>query len=328
MCNKRDSKYNKLKVLFLNLLSVAFKIISFINLKFRSINKKKYDNVYIISVDNLSFGGTGKTPLVIKIGKELKERGIDFCLITRGYKSIFEKRGVKVKDIHSLAEIGDEAALFRHYFPNTNIYIGKNRYKSIELAIKEKNKIIILDDGFQTTGLLKDLKIMLLNPAHEYYYLRNFKFLIKEEDIIINLNREFGKKNRDYEYNFSIEGIYDQKGNKILVSEIKKGVIGFSALGDNNRFKQTLKYLKLDLINFYEYQDHFSYTKEILNDLDKIRIKNNSSYLICSEKDFIKIKELNIADIPLIYVKNSIELNLNLAEKIVRYAEKKGIIKT
>ncbi len=294
-------------------------------MKLKAINSKRYDNAYIISVDNLAFGGTGKTPLVIKIGKDLNKKRINFCIITRGYKSKFEKKGIKVTNRHSISDIGDEAALFRHYFPKNDIYIGKNRFKSIENAIKDNNKIIILDDGFQTSGLFKDFKIMLLNPNHKYYYLRNFKFFKNNEDIVFYLNEENNKSDTSYTYHFDVEGLYNQKGLRIINPETENGIIGFSALGDNKRFKQTLIDLNLNIIDFQEYNDHYPYTKEIINKLNNKRKNGNYSFLICSEKDFIKIKELNLINIPLIYIKNSIKLSLNLTEKIIQDAEKKHI---
>jgi tetraacyldisaccharide 4'-kinase len=277
---------------------------------------------------------------VIKIGKDLIKRDIDFCIITRGYKSKYEDTGVKVNSSHSIEDIGDEASLFRHYFPNKDIYIGKNRIKSIKQAIANMNKFIILDDGFQTGGVYKDMKIMLLNSVHKYYYLRNFKFLIREEDIVFNLehkpcedntvnktvNKILNKKTNTYK--FSIEGLYDKDERNIKKTDIKDEIIGFSALGDNERFKQTLIDLGLNLVDFHEYKDHHSYSSKILQDLNKIRINKKCSHLICSEKDYIKIKNLNLTNIPLIYVKNSIQLNLNLIEIIIEDAEKKGIIKT
>jgi len=313
-----------IKLFLLNTVSVLFKTISFINLKLKSLKEKKYKNTYIISVDNISFGGTGKTPLVIKIGRELKRRNIKFSIITRGYKSKYEKTGIKVTDSHGIEDIGDEALLFRKYFPDTDIYIGKNRKKSIEKSINNNNRIIILDDGFQTKDVHKDLKIMLLNPKHKYYYLRNFKFLIKKEDIILTMSENL---KIDNSYNFVVDGIYDTD-EKQLKNISNKRVIGFSALGDNDRFKKTLKKQKFKIINFKSYNDHFSYNNKVLKHLNDMRKESNCSYLICSEKDFIKIKNLNLTNIPLIYIKNRIQLNINLVEIIIRNAEKKGIIKT
>ena len=107
-----------------------------------------------------------------------------FAIISRGFKSEYENKNVKVKPYHKVKEIGDEAKLLKKKFPEQDIYIGKNRKISIQKAIQDKNKIIILDDGFQTTNIFKDIKIMLFNPEHPYYYLRNFKFLAKNEDFI------------------------------------------------------------------------------------------------------------------------------------------------
>ena len=315
---KTYSKLNKILIFLLNLVSIVFKTISLFNLKIKTLNKKEYKAAFIISVDNLSFGGTGKTPLVIKIGEELKKREIKFAIVTRGYLSKFENTSFLINSNQNSKEIGDEAKILKNRFPNQDIFIGKKRHTSIKKAIENKNKIIILDDGFQSTDIYKNCTIMLLNPEHPYYYLRNFKFLIRKENFILlyDSSSKYGT------YKFEHMNFYNKNGK---ITDIKESpLIGFSALGDNSRFKKSLS--KFNLIEFRGYRDHFLYTQNIINGLNILRINKKADYLVCTEKDSVKLINLNLDDIPLIYSKNIIIFNSILISSILKHAKKENFI--
>ncbi|UCH93298.1 MAG: tetraacyldisaccharide 4'-kinase [Candidatus Aminicenantes bacterium] len=324
---KGNSPVHRLTTWLLNAVSIIFKTLSLINLKRKSLRQKRYPEALIISIDNLSFGGTGKTTLVIEIGKYLEKEHIKFAVVTRGYKSKLETPGAAVQPNHSIEDIGDEAKLFKHRFPQQDIYVGKNRQISIEKAINDNNKIILLDDGFQTTNIYKDIKIMLFNPRHPYYFLRNFKFLLKKEDYVF-----FYRYNGPYpfdgpncgSYDFQLERFYSPGGKAIDIGNAS--LMGFSALGDNLRFKNDLSLFPLK--EFKGYSDHHFYTEADIKRLNQLRIQKKADYLVCTEKDFMKIKHLDLTQIPLIYTQNSIKFSFDLMECIWKYAEKKDKIET
>jgi len=325
---KGNSPVHPLTAWLLNAVSTIFKTLSLINLKRKSLRQTKYPEALIISIDNLSFGGTGKTTLVLEIGKYLAAKNIKFAVVTRGYKSTLENQGAAVQPHHDVNQVGDEAALFKHRFPHRDIYVGKNRKTSIEKAIANANKIILLDDGFQTTNLYKDIKIMLFNPYHPYYYLRNFKFLMKKENYVF-----FYKSSGPYPYNppdspicgsydFERQGFCNPEGKCIDIENVS--IFGFSALGDNLRFKQDLSAFQLK--EFKGYNDHHAYTEADIHRLNQRRIQKNADYLVCTEKDFMKIKHFNLTKIPLIYAQNSIQFSFDLMECIRKYAKEKNKI--
>lgn len=349
---KRDSALNRLIVTFLNGISIIFKTLSLLNLKLKSFRQKKYPEAFIVSIDNLSFGGTGKTTLVAEIALNLEKKNIKFAVVTRGYKSEFESTGVKVLPHHNVKEVGDEAGMLKRRFPHQDIYVGRNRRASIERAIRDNNKIILLDDGFQTTGIYKDLKIMLVNPRHPYYYLRNFKRLVKNEDYIFfykqPVNQKFcgvqgpGKVPVCGTYDFEPGHFYDTHGKIVKIDTGKTSLLGFSALGDNARFKNDLSAFKL--VEFKGYSDHYNYTAAEIEALDKRRIEQKADYLVCTEKDFIKLEHVFTisshggppkknessraikSHIPLIYFRNSIKFSFDLMGCILKYAEEKNYL--
>lgn len=323
---KGTSPIDKITVFFLNGMSVIFKILSLINLKFKSMRQIRYPGILIISIDNLSFGGTGKTSLVTEIGKNLEKKNVKFAIVTRGYKSKFENQGTNVQPHHNFNEVGDEAYIFKKRFPMQDIYVGKNRQMSIENAIWNQNKIILLDDGFQTTNIYRNIKIMLFNPNHPYYYLRNFKFLMKNEDFIFFYRFKTINKSQSVHgtYDFKIENFYDTKRKAVHIADAS--LFGFSALGDNFRFKNDLS--AFNLKEFKAYSDHHTYTENEIKALNRLRQEKKIDFLVCTEKDFIKLKGMNLKDIPLIYAKNIIKLDIDLFEFLLEYAEKENYNKT
>ncbi|MGE5341183.1 MAG: tetraacyldisaccharide 4'-kinase [Candidatus Omnitrophota bacterium] len=310
-------------------LSLIFKTISFLNLKRKSLALTPYPDAVIISIDNLSFGGTGKTSLVMAIGQFLETRDLKFAIVTRGYKSKAESReSVKVQPFHGVEDVGDEALLFHSRFPHHDVYVGKNRSQSIRAAIRDQNPILLLDDGFQSTHVHKDFKVMLINPAHPYYYLRNFRFLMKDEDIILYYHNHNHNHNHDHDtekqgntYWFELDDFFDAQGNRVDVRTGAPSLWGFSALGDNQRFKNDLS--SFHLAGFTGFPDHHFYTETDIRNLNARRIDQNVTYLVCTEKDFIKIKHFNLNQIPLIYPKNSIKFNFDFMNKLLEVCSRK-----
>lgn len=329
---KGNSAISNIKVFLLNGVSILFKAISLLNLKWKSLRPVKYPAL-VISVDNLSFGGTGKTTLAMEIGKQLEQKSMGFAIITRGYKAKLEKLGAKVELQHNANDVGDEAILYQRCFRahNQEVYVGKNRRRSIENAIRDGHKIILLDDGFQSTHIHKDIKIMLFNPSHPYYYLRNFKRLMKKENFIY-FYRELPPGAKET-YSPAVCGVYDFEllhfrtaaGATLTPDDMRRvALLGFSALGDNERFKNDLS--TFNLVEFVPFNDHHAYTEKDIRVLNSRRIEKKADYLACTEKDFIKLTSINIHDIPLIYLQNSIKLSPNLMEYICEYAAKENYL--
>lgn len=310
--------------ILLNPVSLIFKTISLIYLEYKSLACRKYGEATIISVDNLSFGGTGKTPLVMAIGRSLQAAGIPFAVVSRGYRSRYERLGIRVLPHHTVAEVGDEPRMLANTFPGQDIFIGRDRHLSVKRAIARHNRVIILDDGFQSTDIHKDLRIMLFNPAHPYYYLRNFTFLMKQEDVVLYYDRQPPGKDRGKgplkgTYTFEIESFCDRQGQTVDIAGAR--LFGFSALGDNRRFEKDLG--KFSLIGFRPFTDHHVFSQAEISSLDKARQAAPADFLVGTEKDFVRLAGLDLTGIPFIYARNRIKLSLDLAGKIVHLCRQK-----
>jgi len=121
----------------------------------------------IISVGNLIAGGSGKTPFVLYLAKEMQEQGKMVAIVLRGYKSGSEHKNTLVSpdNIHT---VGDEAAMYAHNLPDTPICVGKNRKKSIIMLQKKHPDLdcIIMDDSFQHLSVYADTTYCLFNTIN------------------------------------------------------------------------------------------------------------------------------------------------------------------
>jgi len=301
-----------MKIILLNFISVIYKVFSYFILMLKGLKKSEFKDLFIISVDNLSFGGTGKTPAVLEIGKLLGNSGVKFAVVLRGYKGSLSKGSHLVNNKHSFCEVGDEAVIYKRRLTSADIFIGKNRKESITKAADRGNSVIILDDGFQSQHIKKDFKIMLINPAQPYYYYRHFKFLKKMSDIIYYLGtgKEVEKrveserrKIKEGKYSFEIIGFFDKDEKEKDPGNEK--AVAFSAVGDNARFKNDLT--DLNVVKFFHFADHYALNENEIREIEDFRISNSCKYTICTEKDFIKLDPEISHSLPLIYIKNRIK---------------------
>jgi tetraacyldisaccharide 4'-kinase len=118
----------------------------------------------VVSIGNLSAGGTGKTPFVIALGELLKERGIQFDVLSRGYGR--KTSGVRVVDPNgSASDFGDEPLLIARKL-GAPVVVGESRYDAGRNAEQKfKTQMHLLDDGFQHRSLARDFDIVLLAPG-------------------------------------------------------------------------------------------------------------------------------------------------------------------
>jgi tetraacyldisaccharide 4'-kinase len=127
----------------------------------------------VISVGNITVGGTGKTPMTIHVAGEIKRAGYQVAVISRGYKGGAEKHGGIVSDGRTLcmdAELaGDEPYLIAGRLKGVPVVVGKNRFAAGMLAVEKfRPDVIVLDDAFQHLKLKRDLDLVLLDNRHPF----------------------------------------------------------------------------------------------------------------------------------------------------------------
>jgi tetraacyldisaccharide 4'-kinase len=272
----------------------------------KNIIKKKRLSKPVISVGNLSVGGTGKTPITISISKYLQNQGFKVAVLSRGYKRKSKEEIIKCDNTLNTEACGDEPFLMVK--KGIDVYVGKDRYKSGMFALKIKDyDFFILDDGFQHFQLFRDFNILVVDAGKPFWKdkilpvgnLREPKGFYKYADVflitrykgqtdVINKLKEFGKPFFITQERF--DGLIDLDNNKIDFSFLKgKKVSVISGLGNNLQFFDLVKSLskQYDFIveEFISLPDHFDY-KNFKFDLNKT--------YITTEKDLVKINQKNV----------------------------------
>ena len=139
----------------------------------KAVFKSKRLPCSIISIGNITVGGTGKTPMTIYIAKVIKQLGYNVVVISRGYKGKAEKIGGIVSDgkvlLMTPENAGDEPYMMAKRLKDVPVIVGKNRLKAGRQAISKFNPdVIVLDDGFQHLKLQRDLDLVLLDYRNPF----------------------------------------------------------------------------------------------------------------------------------------------------------------
>lgn len=324
---------------FSSIYGIILKIRSFLYIA--GLLKKRLLNAKVISVGNLTVGGTGKTPMVIAIAEILMKNNKKTAVLSRGYKSKGEGNLKIVSDGNEIklntVSAGDEPYLMAERLKGVSVLICPDRYESGRYAIENfTSDTIILDDGFQNLSIKKDIDILLIdamNPFGSGYLLprgilREPLSAIKRADIIIITKADYPENISDiietvrfYNPHPPIfKGIYKPSelvniatGSKEDINILKnKSVTIFSGIANPLSFSYLIKNAGADIAKEFIFNDHHFYTK---NDIDEIKLSGKKTdIIITTEKDAVKIRELIKEDINIwavridLYIDNITEL--------------------
>mgnify|MGYP001460210124 CR=1 FL=1 len=309
---------NPIKAL-LNPIAYIYQFIIFSRNKLFDINLFKIRSLSkpVISIGNLTVGGTGKTPFTIFISKHLKNIGLKVAILSRGYGR--KSTGTVVvsdgKDIlSSLTDSGDEPTLIAKKTTDIPIVVDNNRYRGgCYLVSKYNPDIIILDDGFQHRSLKRDLNILLINSLdkkenHKLIPIgklrepwKNYKradILIKTKSNLIEdndfLTKRINKTNKNIfisESHIKISSVFTEKKlTKINLSN--KNIMTLSAIGDHKSFITAIKKTGCNLIKALNFRDHYNFNQNLWNKIEYSIQKLNIEFILTTEKDWVKIEPL------------------------------------
>lgn len=301
--DKRENKIFSLEF-FLYQLSKIYGSVS--DLRFflykKNIKKSHKFNIPVVSIGNITSGGTGKTPLAVYLSSFLVEKGYKPAIVMRGYKGGFEEKGGIVSDgektLASSKESGDEAFLISKSVNGAAVLCGKNRVESINKAVQQLGcSIIILDDGFSHLKVKRDIDLLLLDfkkPFGNGYILprgllREKVHNIKRADAVIYtrcpLKNQDDKKDlfhSDHETYISmiIPGMDKSLHNKQFL---------FSGLGSNQAFYESAVSYGLKIEDHLFFKDHHDYDEnDILNIISKAE-KSGCDSFVTTMKDYCRL---------------------------------------
>lgn len=283
---------------FQKILSYLLLPLSFIYLLvilFKRLKASKIDfNIPIISVGNLTIGGSGKTPITIELAQNFN----DICVILRGYGR--ESKGLFVVSLKGEIKVdvktsGDEAMLLASTLKNATIIVSEDRVEAIKKAKELGCKIVFLDDGFSKYSI-KKFDILLkpkdeptnsfLIPSGAY---REPKSFYKKANLVL-------KEDIDFKRVVTIK-----KENKEV--ELPKKTILLTAISKPNRL---LEFLPKNIETIF-FEDHHNFTKD---EIDNILNNYRDFAIVTTQKDFVKLEKFNLKNL---YI---MDLSIKISQKV------------
>ncbi|MCX7780731.1 MAG: tetraacyldisaccharide 4'-kinase [Negativicutes bacterium] len=280
----------------------------------------------VISLGNVTVGGTGKTPTAQRLAATIRDMGYRVVVLNRGYRAGWKGDIGVVSDgkktYMTVSEAGDEAYLLAKNLPGVPVIIGKDRAVTGDYAVKRFGaEVIILDDGFQHWQLARDLDIVLIDTLNVFgnsFLLprgtlreplanlsRAHAFLLTKVDQSSDNARGSLRDTLSHVNPAAlvVESIHDPrcfieieqwyKGANYqsigLDTVCQRSVVAFSAIGNPSSFEQTISDLGARVVDAVRYPDHHTYTMAEMQCIMQKAVDKGACALITTEKDAVKI---------------------------------------
>ena len=263
----------------------------------------------VVSVGNLTLGGTGKTPLVMALAERFRDEGFHPVVLSRGYKRsgkgiLLVSRGAG--PITSWKESGDEPFLIARRLSGVAVVVGADRYQAGRLAERDGlGNLFILDDGFQHRGLFRNVDVVTIDPAEwadgekllPSGRWREPRSALQRAQAACVQEKPGWSVPRlpipTFRVQTVIDGIY--KGCDQLDPASLRGreVVAFAGIAKPERFFAGLESLGIALARRIEFPDHHAYTPKEIADISTAATR---ALLVTTEKDSVRLEGTGMGD--------------------------------
>lgn len=260
----------------------------------------------VVSIGNLSSGGTGKTPVTQKLYSQFSKEFSKIAIVSRNYKAIIRTTGmVDPQHPNAAAFYGDEPAWLAQNCPGAKVFVGPRKYETALFACqKMKPDLILIDDGFQHRALKRDMDLVLWDATcDDENFLplgrlrEDFSSLARADYVILTktnwASTELLEKWRSrLSAKRTVEAEFSLALNMDWVERTKNVPVGaFAGVANAPLFRSQLEQLlQRELLAFWSFPDHFDYPQDSLKVLNQWLKENPEGYLFTTEKDAIKLK--------------------------------------
>ena len=264
----------------------------------------------VVSVGNLTLGGTGKTPLVEWIARRLRQQGVRVAIVSRGYGA--PRDG-----------LNDEALELELALPDVPHLQSPDRVASARTAIAEyASQALLLDDGFQHRRLARDLDIVLLDATEPFGFahvfprgtLREPLAGVARADVVVLSRADMidqaarGQIRRRVarlapraiwcEVEHHPQALTGVHGEELPLAAIEgKRIAAFCGIGNPPGFRHTLETLGCELTAWREFADHHRYTRDDIESLAQWSAE--ADWVLCTRKDLVKLRSAAWKNTPL-----------------------------
>ena len=282
----------------------------------------------VVSVGNLHWGGTGKTPLVAALGAHLRDRGLAVCVLSRGYAS--RGRGVRVVSTGSGPLLGplvagDEPVLLAGELPGVAVVVGPDRWQAGEHAFRRldpRPDLFLLDDGFSHLALARDLDLVVFPAADPFAGGRLFPAGRLREPLAAiarahaalltgasgpEEGRALAEALRPYGFTGPGFSSVTRPGQPRRIAEDRSelppgtGVFLVSAVGRPGSFTATVRALGLEIAGELRFPDHHDYPAASLQRIEEGWKASGAEVVLTTSKDRVKLLgrlDLPMAELP------------------------------
>jgi tetraacyldisaccharide 4'-kinase len=279
----------------------------------------------VISVGNLTVGGTGKTPFVAFLAGLLKEAGHHPAIVSRGYRGKAENSTLLVTDgqrcLCQPADCGDEPYWYALKLQNVPVVVGKDRSRGGELIEQRYGDVIhILDDGFQHLRLRRDLDILLIDATNPFGNgrllpggtLREPLDAMRRAGQIIVTRSHYGLDQEELEleirkrnalvpvfyFHHDAVGLWDLKTrqHRPVRDFLGKPVVALAAIGNPDVFLRDLGHYQMRVVDRVIYRDHHRFSQMELDKALERAKDRGAEALVTTEKDAVRLQQLGFEE--------------------------------
>lgn len=269
----------------------------------------------VISIGNITVGGTGKTPVTSYIARFLLAQGYKVAVLSRGYGGALEGQTCVVSDGTTIMlgarECGDEPYLLASTVPGLMVVIGTDRYVAGQLAMQQLvPDIFLLDDGFQHLRLHRNLNILLQDFSRPFGngmtlpagILREPTSAMRRADLVIYTRAPQGAVTTGDTLGIpactarhAIVDLLPLKGGAPVPFSRCLGhpVLAFAGIADPETFFSGLRAEGLNLVQIIIFPDHAAYNRERCDEIAVCMRRSGAEFLITTEKDGVKLGGLS-----------------------------------
>jgi tetraacyldisaccharide 4'-kinase len=292
-----------------------------VRLRLKAYQRKKRRSLpgFVVSIGNLTAGGTGKTPAACMLAQWASDEGYRVAILSRGYGGAYKGKVLEVSDGRRInagpGEAGDEPYLMAKKLRGVPVIVSQKRHLGGQFAHQKFGaNFFILDDGFQHLALNRNLDLVLLdasNPFGNRYLLprgslrepvnqlkRADAFIItrsgrggSSDELMDQLMNRYPGKPIFRSDHLPEKIVIPSRGSVNNVDLINgKDIMGFAGIARPEAFMETLTELGAELVFFKVFRDHHPYQSHEIQELMTEKRKLNAYFLLTTEKDWVRME--------------------------------------
>ena len=268
-------------------------------------------NQPVVSIGNLTVGGTGKTPMVEWVARWFRRHKKRVAILSRGYKQV-----------HGL---NDEGRVLEENLPDVPHLQDPDRVQSARIAVEElEAEVLVLDDGFQHRRLARDLDMVLIDALDPFGLgrvlprgllrepsksLRRADLVVLSRADLVDIDQRKGIRDRAehaagrvnwVEARHAPRDLIDDQGVATSLSVlVGRSVAAFCGIGNPEGFRRTLLPLCRDLLDLRIYPDHHDYTAGDVVALQRWASEVRADLVLTTQKDLVKLRDCSLGPVPL-----------------------------